>query len=43
MILMKIKHEMLIFFKNPSMTASFDGAWQKRGTGHSYNSLSGKV
>ena len=25
------------------MSASFDGAWQKRGTGHNYNSLSGIV
>lgn len=23
------------------LTASFDGAWQKRGTGHAYNSLTG--
>lgn len=23
------------------LTVSFDGAWQKRGTGHAYNSLKG--
>ena len=27
---------------NGNLTASFDGAWQKRGTGRAYNSLTGK-
>ena len=31
------------FFKrrDGNLTVGFDGAWQKRGTGHAYNSLTG--
>lgn len=30
-------------FSDMNLTASFDGAWQKRGTGHAYNSLTGNA
>ena len=29
--------------ENTLLDASIDGAWQKRGSGHAYNSLSGMV
>ena len=35
-------HQIDIFLKGAMViSVSFDGAWQKRGTGHAYNSLTG--
>ena len=34
-------HIRFIYFTAVDLAASFDGAWQKRGSGRSYNSLTG--
>lgn len=35
------KHLIIFLRSDGKLTVSFDGAWQKRGTGHAYNSLTG--
>lgn len=34
-------NDMCVCRSDGNITASFDGAWQKRGTGKAYNSLTG--
>ena len=34
-------HKVYIYFIDEGIAASFDGAWQKRGSGRCHNSLTG--